>query len=234
MAKQFGLFLMTVCALSFWSWGGVAALAGDVNPSQLLNDSSSILKQQQDVESRLAESQSRRQELELERRRLLDEAGRNSDARASYSKTCESGPFTFANPSQCAFDGARISRDGTEVNRQLNDVKERTERLNSDTNQLTGQKEQLKRQADSLDSKLKQLEFSGVTKECVEQQSGKGLQGSVSAYQRCWDGTSADQPRFKSESPTSSLPSIGPIEQMGIEDEKRRRRKAKQKELSGE
>nr|MBI3614191.1 hypothetical protein [Nitrospirota bacterium] len=185
MAKQLGLALMTVCTVSFWSWSGVAALAGDVTPS---NDSSSVLKQQQDVESRLAEGQAKRQELEQERRRLLDQAGRNSDERASYSKTCETGPYTFASQSQCAFDGARISRDGSEVNRQLGEVNRRLEGLNSEANQLAGQRQQLKRQAESLE--------------------------------------------FKSEVPT--LPSIGPIEQMGIEDEQRRRRKARQKELSGE
>lgn len=186
MTKQLGLALMTVCAVSFW--GGVAALAGDGTQSQPPNDSSSVLKQQQEVESRLADSQAKRQELERERRRILNEAGRNSEERASYSKVCETGPYTFANPAQCAFDGARISRDGAEVNRQLNEVNRRLEGLNSEANRLAGQRQQLKRQAESLE--------------------------------------------FKSEVPT--LPSIGPIEQMGIEDEQRRRRKARQKELSGE
>ncbi|TAJ10056.1 MAG: hypothetical protein EPO61_04900 [Nitrospirae bacterium] len=192
MTKQLGLALMTVCAVSFW--GGVAALAGDGTPAQPPNDSSSVLKEQQDVESRLAESQAKRQELERERKRILNEAGRNSEERASYSKACETGGYasgegySYTSPAQCAFDKAQISSGGAEVNRQLNEVNRRLEGLNSEANQLAGQREQLKRQAESL--------------------------------------------KFKSEVPT--LQSIGPIEQMGIEDEQRRRRKARQKELSGE
>lgn len=191
MTKQLGLALMTVCAVSFWSGGSVVALAGDVTPS---NDSASVLKQQHDVESKLAAGQAQRQELEMERRRILNEAGRNSEERASYSKACEavgysSGEgYSYTSPAQCALDKAQISRGGAEVNRQLDEVNRRLEGLNSEAKQLTGQREQLKRQAESLE--------------------------------------------FKPEIPT--LPSIGPLEQMGIEDEQRRRRKARQKELSGE
>ncbi|MBM4132681.1 MAG: hypothetical protein FJ245_02835 [Nitrospira sp.] len=234
MTPSLGMSILLGASVWFAGWSGGPALAQSTDPSQLLGSGSNLLKQQQDVESRLAESQAKRQELEQERRRLLEEAGRNRDERATYNKTCESSVFTFANPGQCAFDGARLSRDGSEVGRQIDEVNRRMETLNSEAGRLKTQKEQLKQQADSLDSKLNQVEFSGVTKECVGQQKTGGLQGTVSAYERCWDGTSADQPRFKSESPTSSLPSIGPIEQMGIEDEKRRRRKARQKELSGE
>jgi hypothetical protein len=218
--------------LSVCLWGPALAQVSD--PAQLLGKGSDLLKQQQAVESGLAEGQAKRQELERERRRLLEQAGRNSDERAAYSRTCEPGPYGYANPSQCAFDGARLSRDRSEVDRRLSEVNAQMESLGSERSRLTQQQEQLKRQADALDKQLGQVEFSGVTKECVGQQKTGGLQGTVSAYERCWDGTSADRPRYQADSPASSLPSVGPIEQMGIEDEQRRRRKARQKELSGE
>lgn len=234
MRTYLGLAMMTVCAAALGGGFPAPAYPDDLDAARLLSDSKRLLQEQQEIEKRLANSQARTEELRLERERMNREAERINDERQTTRDLCGTSAYYYTHRAECEQGNSQLSTRRAEVDEQQRAIGRRFEATTSEIESLKTRREQLKRQSETLDSTLKRLEFSGVTQECVGQQPSSGLQDRVSAYERCWDGTTADKPRLRPE--TSNVPSLspGPIEQMGIEDEKRRRRKARQKELSGE
>ncbi|MFM8550784.1 MAG: hypothetical protein ACKOCD_00455 [Nitrospiraceae bacterium] len=209
---------------------GAPAWAETADPASVLSDSSSLVREQQDVESKLAETRARLQELQNRERDLNRPSRENERDRVTNSVSCSTPEYYYTHRTECTSGSDRFSSNSNDLSRQQGGLAEQLRSTNAEVERLTNRRKELMRQGESEEDKLKRLEFSGVTQECVKQQSGAGLQGAVSAYQRCWDGTSADQPRLAPE--TSNVPSLspGPIEQMGIEDEKRRRRRAREAE----
>ncbi len=161
-------------------------------------------------------------------------AERINNKRQVTRDTCGTPTYYDTHRVECEPGDSRLSTRRAEADERQRAIGRRFDATTSEIESLKAQREQLNRQSETLNPTLTRLEFSGVTQECVGRQPSSGLQDRVSAYERCWDGTTADQPWLRPE--MSNVPSLspGPIEQMGIEDEQRRRRKAKQKELSGE
>ncbi len=231
MMTRVGVSALIGAAVFSAGWLCAPSLAQNQDPAGLLSKSSSLLREQQEIESKLAASQAKLQTLQSQQKLLQGQASENQNNRAVNQENCQGSSY-YWHRGDCDFTQQQLSAREQGVLGRQGDVAEQIRSTSAEVEQLTNRRNQLMRQGESMEDQLKRLEFSGVTKDCVGQQGAGNLSGTVSAYERCWDGTSAAQPRFKSEAPT--LESIGPIEQMGIEDEKRRRRKARQKELSGE
>jgi hypothetical protein len=233
MMTRVGFSTLIGAAVCSLGWFCAPAFAQNQNPAGLLSKSSSLLREQQEIESKLAASQAKLQTLQSQQKLLQGEAGENQTNRAVNQENCQGSSY-YWHRGDCDLAQQQLSSREQNIQGRQGDVTEQIRSTSAEIEQLTNRRNQLMRQGESMDEQLKRLEFSGVTQECVGQQPSSGLQDRVSAYERCWDGTTADKPRFRPE--TSNVPSLspGPIEQMGIEDEKRRRRKARQKELSGE
>lgn len=233
MTTRVGFSTLIGAAVCSLGWFCAPAFAQNQDPAGLLSKSSSLLREQQEIESKLAASQAKLQALQSQQQSLQGQAGENQRNQAVNQENCQ-GSLYYWHRGDCDMAQQQLSSREQGIQGQRGDITEQIRSTSAEIEQLTNRRNQLMRQGESMDQQLKRLEFSGVTQECVGRQSSSGLKDRVSAYERCWDGTTADQPRLRPE--TQNVPSLspGPIEQMGIEDEKRRRRKARQKELSGE
>ncbi|MDE3118590.1 MAG: hypothetical protein KGO52_14835 [Nitrospirota bacterium] len=234
MRHHLGISRLALCVTVSVAWFIGPAAAQNLDPSSVLYDSASVLREQQEVESKLAASRARLQDLQFQEGELNRQASENESDRSVTSTSCSTAQYYYTHRSECTSGSDRLSSDAGDIARQQSDIADQIRTTNAEVEQLTNRRQQLLRQGESMESKLKRLEISGTSRECLDRQSASGLQDMVSAYERCWDRSSASQPRFKPEPSNAPTLTPGPIEQMGIEDEQRRRRKARQKELSGE
>lgn len=231
MKKHLGIVIVTVCAAWWGSGAGAPAFAEELDAGKMLFDSAELLNQQQEVEAKLAAIRAQQQELEAERSRLQGQAGQYNEQRQANETTCGSGSYYTMHMAQCEQERSNLSTGGADLGQKQTNVSKQLQNVTTEGEQLKAKKEQLDRQAEAMTLKLKRLELSGVAQECASRLPKDNLESMVATYQQCWDGTSSAEPHFKPKSPTGpSVGGIGPLEQMGIEDEKRRKRRAKQLE----
>jgi len=233
MSRHLGMAVMTVCTV-FGVNGGTPASAEEFDAAKLLFDGAKVITEQREIEAKLEALRAKTDELRSERQRINRQAEQIAGERQVNQDTCSMPAYYYTHRAECDQGGARLSTGGVEADRQRREVGQRLESTDAEVESLRARRDQLKRQAEAMERQFKQLEWSGTAQECVSRLPKDDLGSMVSAYQQCWDGTSADQPRLKPESRNVPTLTPGPIEQMGIEDEKRRRRKARQKELAGE
>jgi len=213
------------------TWAGPAAFAQSGDPNSILNQSSTLLKEQQELDARISASRSRLEELKQQQQRLNQETDRLKSDRDTHQSLCGSPGTYYAMRAECDQQSADLANAGQNLSRQQRDVGQRYQSTLSEADLLKKRQEILQQQSGEMQQKLKGMELSGATKDCVDRLKKDNLGASVSAYEQCLGRTggaqsqlSPDQPRFP------QLDKPGPIEQMGIEDEKRRKRKAREAE----
>ncbi len=234
MSRSFGLLLLAGGTMLGAGVVADAALALDPDPYKYLQESSSLIQQQQDIEAQLSANRAKLQELQYRRGGIQYDSGRNLEDLAITNSLCSRPDYRFGHSAECSTDSGRLSSRGSDLSQEQTATLEQIQAVNREIERLTVRKRELEMRNDSVESTLKRMEFSGMTQECIDRQPTETLRDRVSTYERCWSGTSDAQPRFKSDPSKAPILTPGPIEQMGIEDEQRRRRKARQKAERGE
>lgn len=200
MNRSAGMAIVMVCATTLGSWFLAPAFADDMDDAaKLLLDSSRLLSERQEVEAKLAASQARAQELELERRRAKQQAEQINNERQADQSTCGLLGYQYTHLAECEQSGAQLSTRSADVDHQKYEAGRQLETTNSEVELLKARQEQLERQAEMMELKFKRLELSGTAQECVSRLPKDNLESAVAAYQQCWDGTSSAEPRFKPE-----------------------------------
>jgi regulator of replication initiation timing len=220
-------FLLTGCALLLSGVQGVPAFSQDA--SDVLKQSSTLLKEQQELDKRLGTNQVQREELDRKRFDVNRQAEQLNNDQQNNQNLCGTTASYYAHKMECDAQTSDLSQRSATVGKQQRELRERYQSTTSEEDLLKAREEQLKERAAIMDEKLKDVELSGsLARECLAQQPMNNPAERAKAYERC---SIIGQPKLKSES--ASIPQVekpGPIEQMGIEDEKRRKRRARQKE----
>jgi predicted nuclease with TOPRIM domain len=214
---------------------GSAAFPQDSGALDVLKQSSTLLKEQQALDARLGNSNARLEELKMEQQRVNEQTERLKADRETNQSMC-GGASYYIQRAECDQQITAIANSNENLSRQQRDISQRRQSTAAEVEALKMRQEKLKQQTAAMDEKLKRLELSGTAaQECLARLPRNDFSSKVRAYEQCWDGTSAAQPALRSEEPIApSMEKPGPIEQMGIEDEKRRKRRAKQAEARGE
>lgn len=211
--------------------GGTAVFAQSGNPGSVLNQSSTLLKEQQELDARISASRARLEELKREQQQLNQQSQRLNDDRQTNQSLCGSPGTYYAMRAECDQQSQDLSNASQNLSRQQRETGQRYQSATSEADLLKKRQERLQEQAEDMKQKLGRMELSGATKDCVERLKRDDLNASVAAYQKCLDGTGGAQSQLRPEQQRfPSLDTPGPIEQMGIEDEKRRKRKAREAE----
>jgi predicted nuclease with TOPRIM domain len=223
-----------VWLLAGWAvWMGGAGSTGayaQINEaSDVLNQSSTLLREQQELDARLGVNRARLEELQLEQKRMNSETERLNADREANQSLC-GGVLYYTQRAECDQQSANITNSSQNLTRQRADIGQRWKSTTAEIESLKARREKLDKEAEAMNEKLRGLELSGAAKECLARLPQGDLNARVTAYQQCWDGTSSAEPRFKQETPTApAVEKPGPIEQMGIEEEKRRKRREKRR-----
>lgn len=214
---------------------GTSAFPQDSGALDVLKQSSTLLKEQQALDARLGNSNTRLEELKMEQQRVNEQTERLKTDRETNQSMC-GGASYYVQRAECDQQATDIANSSQNLSRQQQDLSQRRQSTTAEVESLKTRQEKLKQQTAVMDEKLKRLELSGTAaQECLARLPKNDFISKVQAYEQCWDGTSAAQPALRSEQSTGpSMEKPGPIEQMGIEDEKRRKRRAKQAEANGE
>lgn len=213
----------------------VLAMTGPVwgqssDPNSVLNQSSTLLKEQQELDARISASRSRLEELKQQEQRLNQETQRLQDQRETHQSLCGSSATYWSLRAECDQQNANLSNAAQNLSRQQQDVDRSYQSATSKTKALQKRQEALQQQSQEMQEKLKGLDVSSSVKECMDRMKKDNLSASVSAYQQCSEGGASAQSLLRPEERFPSLDKPGPIEQMGIEDEKRRKRKQREAE----
>jgi chromosome segregation ATPase len=214
---------------------GTAAFPQDSGALDVLKQSSTLLKEQQALDARLGNSNARLEELKMEQQRVNEQTERLKTDRETNQSVC-GGASYYIQRAECDQQISDIANNSQNLSRQQQDLSKRRQSTAAEVESLKARQDKIQQQTKVMDEKLKRLELSGTAaQECLARLPKDDFSAKVRAYEQCWDGTSAAQPALRSEQQTvPSMEKPGPMEQMGIEDEKRRKRRAKQAEANGE
>lgn len=229
MNRHHAIAVLAGCAVLAWS--GPAALAQSGDPNSILNQSSTLLKEQQELDARISASRSRLDELKQQQQRLNQETDRLKGDRDTHQSLCGSPGTYYSMRAECDQQAADLANANQNLSRQQREVGQRYQSTLSEADLLKKRQEILQQQASEAQRQLNQMPLSGEARDCVERLKKDNLNASVSAYQQCLDRSSGVRSQLNPEpSRFPQLDKPGPIEQMGIEDEKRRKRKAREAE----
>lgn len=221
--------IVTLAGLAVLAMSGLAS-AQSSDPNSVLNQSSTLLKEQQELDARISASRSRLEELKQQEQRLNQETQRLQNQRETNQSLCGSSATYWSLRAECDQQSADLSNAGQTLNRQQRDLGQSYQSATSETKALQKRQEALQQQSGDLQQKLKGLDVSSSVRDCMERMKKDNLSATVSAYQQCSEGGAAAQSQLRPEERFPSLDKPGPIEQMGIEDEKRRKRKQREAE----
>lgn len=210
MTRYLGIAIMTVCAVFAAGGGGAPASAEEFDAAKLLFDGSKVLMEQQEIDAKLAAMQARSEEMKLDRQRMNQQAGQINSDRQVTQDTCGTAAYYYTHRMDCDQSSAELSTRSAEAGDKRDQVGRQLQATSSEVESLTARREQLKRQSEALELKFKRLELSGMTQECVSRLPKDNLESMVAAYQECWDGTSAAEPRLKPEKKKKLKPELEP------------------------